>query len=140
MDPVTLKWITAIHVCAIVAWVGALVGLTFLLRQHAKAAEAARADFLSLEKRVAMIADIGATIAIIAGTVILIRVPIILTGAAWMHPKLALVAVLLGLHGFQRMRLGKYKRGNVTPDPSWLAPVLEISVLAIIVLAVAKPF
>ena len=140
MDPEQLAWIRAIHVYAIVTWVGALIGLTFLLKQHAVAAEAARADFLSLEKRVAMAADIGATIAIIAGLFMIVQVPELLTKQPWMHPKLALVAVVLGVHGVQRMRLGKFKRGNVTPNPGWVVPVLEICVLAIILLAVAKPF
>ena len=140
MNPEHLRWILAIHVYAIVTWAGALVGLTYLLKQYASAAEAARADFLSLGKRVAMAADIGATVAIIAGLVMIVQVPELLTKQPWMHPKLTLVAVVLGVHGFQRMRLGKFKRGNVTPNPGWVVPVLEICVLAIIVLAVAKPF
>ncbi len=140
MDPVTLKWILAVHVYAILTWVGSLVGLSFILKQHAQANEGARADLIKLEKATAMGADIGATIAMIAGIVMIVQVPELLTKQPWMHAKLTLVAVLLGVHGFQRMRTGKYKRAQVSPEPGWVIPVLELAILGIVVLAVAKPF
>lgn len=139
MSPEALRWILAIHVYAMLTWIGALIGLSFILKQHAKAADAARKDFIALEKGVAMAADIGATIAIVAGIYMIVQVPTVMK-QAWMHPKLALVALVLGLHGFQRMRTGKYKRGQVSAEPAWIIPVLEIAIVGIIALAVAKPF
>ncbi|MCP4447679.1 MAG: hypothetical protein GY811_20435 [Myxococcales bacterium] len=141
MDYETLKWIRMIHLYAILSWVGALIGISFILRQHAKAAEGAYKDFIELEKGTAITMDISATIAMICGFAMLFSIsPSPLKGQGWMHAKLFLVVVLAGIHGMQRMRVGKYKRGNVTAEPGWLIPVVEIAALGIIVLASARPF
>lgn len=141
MDYETLKWIRMIHLYAMIVWVGSLIGLTFILRQHAKAAEGAYNDFIELEKGTAMTMDIGATIAMAAGLTMLFSIsPSPLKGQGWMHAKLLMVAILIGVHGFQRMRVGKFKRGEVSANPGWVIPVAEIAVLAIIVLAATRPF
>lgn len=142
MDATTINWLTAGHIFAFLTWVGSLTGLSFMLKQHAKAAEAARADFIALEKGTAIAMDIGALIALILGSILLIKVqPSLLKGqGGFMHAKLTLVVVLLGLHGMQRVRVGKYKRGEVTPEPGWIIPAIEFSVIAIIVFIVVRPF
>lgn len=142
MDVTTLLWLKAGHIFAFLTWVGSLIGLSFILKQHSKAAEASRADFIALEKGTAMAMDIGALIALILGSILLIEIkPSLLKGqGGFMHAKLSLVVVLLGLHGFQRMRVGKYKRGEVTPEPGWVIPAIELSVIAIIVFIVVRPF
>lgn len=137
----TLKWIRVVHICGFLVWMGALFGLSFILRQHSKAAQEARKDFIELEKGTAMAMDISATIAIIAGVLMIMGIePSPMKGQGWLHAKLAVVAVVLGLHGFQRARVGKYKRGEVSAEPAWLIPVLQLSALAIVVLAAARPF
>ena len=138
----TLLWLKAGHIFAFLTWVGSLIGLSFMLKQHAKAAEAAHPDFIALEKGTAMAMDIGAVVALILGSILLIEIkPSLLKGqGGFMHAKLTLVTVLLGLHGFQRMRVGKYKRGKVTPEPGWIIPAIEVSIVAIIVFIVVRPF
>jgi putative membrane protein len=133
-------YVRAFHIFGVLAWVGALIGLTFTLMQHAKAAEAARADFIELEKGTAMAMDIFATIAIACGIYLIVSEPSIMKSGGWIHAKLTLVAVLIGLHGFQRARVAKYKRGNVTPNPAWIIPAIEITAFLIVILAAARPF
>ncbi len=141
MDYETLKWIRMIHLYGMLTWVGGLVGLSFILKQHAKASEAAYKDFIELEKGTAIAMDIGATVAIACGLAMLFSLtPSPLKGQGWMHAKLLLVVGLIGLHGFQRMRVGKFKRGVVTAEPGWLIPAVEIVALGIIVLASTRPF
>jgi len=141
MDYETLKWIRVIHLYGMLTWVGGLVGLSFILKQHAKAAEGAYADFIELEKGTAIAMDIGATVTIACGLAMLFSIsPSPLKGQGWMHAKLLLVVGLIGLHGFQRMRVGKYKRGTVSPNPGWIIPAVEIVAIGIIILAGARPF
>ena len=135
-----LRYVRALHIFAVLAWGGALVGLTFILRQHSVAADGARADFVELEKGTAMAMDIFATLAMACGVYMIIKIPGIMSSGGWIHAKLTLVVVLLGVHGFQRMRVGKYKRGEVTPNPVWIIPVVELTLFAIVILAAAKPF
>jgi putative membrane protein len=136
----TLKYVRALHIFAVLAWGGALVGLTFILRQHSVAAEGARKDFIELEKGTAMATNIVATIAIAMGVYMLVDIPGMMSTGSWIHAKLTLVALLIGLHGFQRMRVGKYKRGEVTPNPGWIIPAVEVTLFAIVILAAARPF
>jgi putative membrane protein len=136
----TLKYVRALHIFAVLAWGGSLVGLTFILRQHSVAAEGARKDFIELEKGTAMAMDMFATLAIAMGVYMLVDIPGIMKSGGWIHAKLTLVALLIGIHGFQRMRVGKYKRGNVTPNPAWIIPAVEATLFAIVILAAAKPF
>lgn len=135
-----LNYVRALHIFAVLAWAGGLIGLTFILRQHAKAAEGAHKDFVELEKATAMAMDLFAAVAISTGVIMIIKTPGLMSGNGWMHAKLTLIVVLLGMHGFQRARVGKYKRGDITPNPGWIIPAIEATVFAIVVLAAAKPF
>ncbi len=142
MDYETLKWIRVIHLCGMLAWVGGLIGLSFVLRAHANADKAAHDTMVSLEKGIAMVMDIGATIAIALGLTMLFTItPTLLKGnGGWMHTKLLLVVILIGLHGVQRMRVGKNKRGNVSAEPGWMIPTLGIVIIATIIMASGRPF
>ncbi len=133
-------YVRAFHIFGVLAWAGALIGLSFILMQHAKAADGARADFIELEKGTAMAMDIFATIAIACGAFLIIDNTAIMKSGGWIHTKLTLVLVLLGLHGFQRARVAKYKRGDVKPNPAWIIPAIELTVFAIVILAAARPF
>ena len=135
-----LSYVRALHIFAVLSWAGAMVGLSFILKQHSVAAEGARADFIELEKGTAMAMDIFATLAIACGIYMLIDIPGIMSSGGWIHAKLTLVAVLIGLHGFQRMRVGKFKRGEVSPNPAWIIPAIEATVFALVILAAVKPF
>ncbi len=141
MTPETYHWLTAAHVFAFLTWVGSLIGLSFILKQHAVAAEASRPDFIALEKGIAIAMDIGATITLIVGSILLIEIkPSLMKQGGFMHAKLSLVVVLLGLHGFQRMRVGKFKRGAVSANPAWMIPAVEACVVAIIIMIAVRPF
>ncbi len=141
MDYEVVKWVRVVHIYAMLTWAGSLIGLSFILKQHAKADAGAKKDFTELEKGVAMAMDIGATFAIIAGLVMLFGIePSPFKGGGWLHAKLLLVAILVGCHGVQRMRVGKLKRGEDAPEPGWIIPVIEICVIGIIVLASGRPF
>ncbi len=140
MDAHVYTWFRAVHLYAMVTWVGALTGCSFVLRQHSKAAPEARKDFVALEKGIAIAMDIGATFVLITGVVMLTTRAADLLRQGWMHGKLLFVVVLLAVHIVQRLRVKAYKQGRVTPEPGWAIPVLEFAIAAAIVLAAARPF
>jgi len=63
--------------------------------------------------------------------------------AGWMHAKLALVALLIGYHGWCALLLMKFASGRNTRSHLWFRWFNEVPVLllvAIVALAVVKPF
>jgi putative membrane protein len=137
----TLKWFMALHFYAFLTWVGSMIGCAFILRAHGAASSGAYSDFVKLEKGVGIAMDVGATIAIIAGLVMLFGLHMLpLKQGGWMHAKLTCVAGLIGIHVVSRIKIRRFRDGDVRPLAAWHIPVLEILVLATIVLAVVRPF
>jgi uncharacterized membrane protein len=55
-----------------------------------------------------------------------------------MHPKLALVALLIGVHGYLKGRVKKVKLGEVAPPFRALKPVVSLLVIGILIFVVVK--
>lgn len=140
MNLTVYQWLGVGHIFGFIMWVGCIVGLQFMLQRHAetKASEA----FVDLEKRMGMAMDIGATMAIVFGLSILFYVGagVYLKGSGWMHTKLLLVAGLIAVHALTRIRIKKYRTGEVTPFPTVMIPIVEVLVLGIIIMVVVRPF
>lgn len=135
MDPAVLPWVRAAHVFGFVLWTGGLCALTMLLSSAPGLVALSRAG-----KRIAMLADIGAAIAIAAGVAMTLGIEPSPMSQGWMHVKLTIVVVgLLGLHGFSRVKLKRAQSAEgATVSPLWSAAVIAV-VAAIIVLAIARP-
>jgi copper transport protein len=113
------QWLTrpavALHVAGLLFWIGALVPLALLLRERSPAADDALAKFSAF----APFAVAGILVSGIALGVVQMGLP----GAHWLSPyaailaaKLALVAVLLALALWNRLKLtGPTLAGAVTP-------------------------
>lgn len=80
--------------------------------------------------------DAGATIAIAAGlTMAFGTTPIAFKTGGWLHIKLTLVVVgVLSVHGLVRVKMRKFRNGDVAPLPNWMLPVLLIALTGIIIL------
>jgi uncharacterized membrane protein len=139
-------WVRAFHVLGFILWVGSMFGLVEVLRSLGRSGDGgARTELSALAQRMARVMDIAATIAIVAGVLALVGTRAL--GDAWpmkqgwMHAKLALVILgFLGLHGYLRVLAGKMSRGDAKQPPALLKPVMGLLVLAVIVLAVVRPF
>jgi len=131
------------HFYGFLMWLGSLFGALRILQAHADADEGARKAFLPLERSAGMTMDIGATLAIVFG-LLLVFVPeggtALFKVGGFMHVKLTLVAVLIGLHVIVRRMMVQAKKGNVSAPAPFLFPALVILVLAILFTIVAKPF
>jgi putative membrane protein len=142
MSAETIRWLNVGHIFGFVVWTGMLLAVMHALSAHARASDAARPALVELERRLALAMDIGATVAILFGVLKIVGPPAgtaIFKNGGYMHMKLTAVVVLIGLHGFVRARVGKLRRGQPAPIPSWLVPAAHLLVLAIIIFVVVKP-
>ncbi len=80
--------------------------------------------------------DAGATFAMAAGFAVAFgTTPIAFKTGGWLHMKLTLVVVgVLSIHGLVRVKMRKFRNGDVAPLPSWMMPVLLIALTGIIIL------
>jgi len=127
-------WLPAFHVVGAILWVGGLTAVLALLTIHPRVDESARPTLTAIEKRLALVMDIGSAIAIGIGLWIAIRHHEFSHGG-WLHIKLtAIVFCILSVHGIARAKLKKFSRGDLRPLP----PVVWI--LLLVGVAVASTF
>lgn len=135
----TAQWVLVIHIFGFLMWVGTLMALYQILFAHQKAPESSRSTFLELEKGVAMAMDVGATIAMLGGIYYLVRAVPSPMKEGFMHVKLTLVAALIGFHGFARVKVRKFRDGEVKPIPEFLFPIISLIVIGIIIMVKVRP-
>src|SRR5207244_11743067 len=112
----------------------------WLLHVHALVEGAARDALSRTEKSVAMLMDMGATLAIAAGlTLALESTPNAFKTGPWLHIKLTVVVLgILSAHGMVRAKIKKFSRGEVKPLPRWLFTAV-LAAVAVIVALGANP-
>jgi len=140
MDPETINWLRVGHVIGFVLWIAGLVAVLELLRVHAAVEGAAREVVARHQRAVAMVMDAGATLTMAFG---LWRafgsVPNKFKTGAWLHIKVTLVVlVLLGVHGYARVKMRKFRSGEVGPIPGWLV-YLVLAVAVVVITLGANP-
>lgn len=136
-------WLKAFHVIGVVMWFAGLFYLPRLFVYHAEAGETVlRARFKVMERRLLVMTHIGGALAVGFGLATLASEPFYLH-AGWLHLKLLLVLLLVVYHGmlvklvrdFARDRCGWTSRGL-----RWFNEIPTVLLLAIVILAVVKPF
>lgn len=141
----TYVWVKAFHIVGILIWAGTMMGLANNLVAVGRSGDAARPALLGLARSAAMMMDIGATVTIACAVFLAVKSKAFMGDQwpmkmPWMHVKLTLVVVIIGFHGFLRVKLGKYRKGKETkPVRPLVVPLLSLSLIAIVIFAVAKP-
>jgi len=138
-----MLWIKALHIVFVVTWFAGLFYLPRLFVYHAESSDpAVRAQLKIMQRRLLMITDIGATLAIVFGVWTLLLVPAYLH-MGWLHAKLALVAALIGYHAYLVRLKNQFAQDRCSRSPRWLRLFNELPALlliAIVILVVVKPF
>jgi len=139
-------WIKALHVIAVIAWMAGLLYLPRLFVYHAAAAPGSEQSetFKVMERRLLraiMNPAMGA--AYVFGILLLVSSPNIDWAAGWLWVKLAMIAVLTGLHHAYGLWRKAFERDANTRSPRFYklmneAPTVAMAVLVLMV--VAKPF
>lgn len=140
-----MLWIKAFHIIFVVTWFAGLFYLPRLFVYHTLAR-----DSISIERFKLMetklfygIMTPSAVLAVLFGLALLIGYGIG-QGAAWMHAKLSLVAILIGYHAYLGKLLADFRHdrnrhGHVFYR--WLNEIPAAPVLILVViLVVVKPF
>jgi uncharacterized membrane protein len=134
------NWLRVAHIFGFVAWIGGMLACLSLLHVHTLVEGAARDALTKVEKSVAMLMDLGATMAIAAGlTMALDYMPngfnTAFSTGGWLHVKLTIVVLgLLSAHGMVRARIKQFSRGQIKPLPRWLFTAVLAAVAVIIAL------
>lgn len=139
-----IAWALVFHILGFVFWMAGLLITTLVLAAHTeeKSPEARRALVGIEVKLLKGFAHPGAAIAILAGiTVIWIQPSYI--HQAWLHAKLALVAIMIGLDFVVYWRAKEFHTGKIELKRSecmMLHGIISLVLLGILVLVMIKPF
>ncbi len=138
-------WLKAFHLISIVCWFAGLFYLPRLFVYHAMSDDApSRERFKVMERKLyrgIMLPSMVATLAF--GIAMAALNPTLFTGGGWLHVKLALVLLLIGYHHMCGTQLKRFARDeNVRGHVfyRWFNEVPVLFLLAIVILAVIKPF
>lgn len=136
-------WLKAFHVIGVVTWFAGLFYLPRLFVYHAEATEPAVRDRLKvMERRLLGMTHIGAALAIAFGIATLATEPFYLR-AGWLHVKLALVLLLVIYHALLVKLVRDFARDGCNWSSHrlrWFNEIPGVLLLAIVILAVVKPF
>jgi len=138
-----LIWLKAFHVVAMVTWFAGLFYLPRLFVYHADAADRVSVErFRIMERRLFIIMSIGALATVLLGAAMIAAAPDYLR-MHWLHAKLALVLLLVLYHALCFKYLRDFARDRRPHGSKWFRAFNEVPsllLLAIVVLAVVKPF
>jgi len=138
-----MPWIKAWHVIFMVTWFAGLFYLPRLFVYHAATTDRAGAErFQVMERRLFAIMTIGAAMTALFGFWLLARNPALLA-TGWMHVKLALVLVLIAYHAWSWRLLRDFAAGRNARSERWYRwfnEVPSLLLIAIVLLAVVRPF
>ncbi len=138
-----LLWFKALHVVFVVTWFAGLFYLPRLFVYHADTTDRISVDrFKIMERRLYAIMTIGAVLAAIFGVLMIVATPGYLQ-LGWLHAKLALVALLIGYHLWCRQLVQLFAEDRNIHSHRWYRWFNEapsVLLIAIVILAVVKPF
>lgn len=140
-----MLWIKAFHIVFMVTWFAGLFYLPRLFVYHADTHDDLGYDrFCLMERRLSILMSIGALLTIAPGVWILFAYGMDwLAASGWMHAKLMLVALLIGYHGWCQIQVKRFRERrnrNGSGYFRWMNEVPSILLIAIVMLAVVKPF
>ena len=139
---VKMLWIKSLHIVFMVTWFAGLFYLPRLFVYHAMANdEAGRERFKVMERKLYFgIMTPGGVLTLLFGTWLWLGYGL---GGGWLHLKLALVAVLIAYHLWCGKLLLDLRHDRNTHSHVWFRWFNEFPViilLAVVILAVVKPF
>lgn len=137
-------WIKALHIISMVCWFAGLFYLPRLFVYHAMSEDQpSRERFCIMERKLYRGIMIPSMIATLGFGLWMLHLNPGLLKMGWMHVKLTLVALLIGYHHvcgaqLKRFALGSNARSHVFYR--WFNEIPVLFLLAVVILAVVKPF
>jgi putative membrane protein len=140
-----MLWVKALHVIFMVTWFAGLFYLPRLFVYHADAQDPVSHDrFLVMERKLFAIMTIGAVLTAIFGLWMLADYAwAAWSDSGWLLTKLALVAALVIFHVYCLKIMREFRSGTARHSHvfyRWINEIPALLLVAIVLLAVVKPF
>jgi putative membrane protein len=137
-------WALLFHILGFVLWMSGLLVVTQMLAAHSQepAADARRVLERLEKKLLKAAAHPGAAVTVIAGIIVVSIQPAYLH-QGWLHAKLFLVAILIGLDLMVTLRTREFHAGRIGLQPlemKILHGLISLVFVGILVLVMIKPF
>jgi len=140
-----MLWIKALHIIFMVTWFAGLFYLPRLFVYHADSTdEASHTRFLVMERKLFAIMTIGAVLTAVFGIWLLIGYAWAAYGnSGWLTAKLVLVGGLIVFHLYCGRLMREFRNGTASHSHvfyRWINEIPALLLIAIVLLAVVKPF
>ena len=140
-----MLWIKALHIIFMVTWFAGLFYLPRLFVYHADSTdETSHARFLIMERKLFAIMTIGAVLTAVFGTWLLMDYAwAVYRESGWLLTKLLLVGGLIVFHAYCYKLMQEFRTGSATHSHvfyRWINEIPALLLVAIVLLAVVKPF
>lgn len=140
-----MLWLKAFHIVFMVTWFAGLFYLPRLFVYHAQCDDPpGRERFKAMERRLFAIMTIGALLTAVFGIWMLVAYAWQAhAGKGWLHVKLALVILMAGYHLYCGKLVGDFRCDRNRHSHvfyRWLNEVPVVFLIAVVILAVVKPF
>ncbi|MDT0582368.1 MULTISPECIES: protoporphyrinogen oxidase HemJ [Alteromonadaceae] len=141
----TILWLKAFHVFFMIAWMAGIFYLPRLFVYHAESTNQETKDqFKIMERRLWFFVTPFALLTLILGVIIMyLYGSAWLKVSAWLHAKLAIVALFYAYHMYLYRLVKVFAADKNTHSPRFyrfLNEVPVLALLAIVILAILKPF
>ena len=140
-----MLWLKAFHIIFMVTWFAGLFYLPRLFVYHAMSTDAISIERFKLMERKLFFGIMapGALLTLLFGVWMMVANREQFLGAGWLHTKLALVTVLIGYHGYLGKLLFDFRKDRNRHGHlfyRWLNEFPVLILIAVVILAVVKPF
>ncbi|WP_263078157.1 protoporphyrinogen oxidase HemJ [Endozoicomonas sp. Mp262] len=140
-----MLWVKAFHLISMVCWFAGLLYLPRLFVYHAMTGDqACKEQFLVMERKLYWGISTPAMVAtLVFGLWLLSYNAQGYMAGGWLHAKLTLIACLIGYHHLCGRYLKRFMKGANTKSHTffrWFNEVPAVILIAIIILAVVRPF
>ena len=140
-----MLWVKALHIIFMVTWFAGLFYLPRLFVYHADSSdEVSHARFLVMERKLYAIMTIGAVLTAVFGTWLLVDYAwAAYRSSGWLTAKLVLVGGLVVYHLYYSRLMRDFRNGTAAHSHvfyRWINEIPALLLIAIVLLAVVKPF
>jgi protoporphyrinogen IX oxidase len=134
-----VAWLLVLHVFGFTLWISGLLMTSLVLLRHVAVADVqARSTLAGIEKLgLRAVADPGATLAILAGILLIMSNSPYYLHARWLHIKFIFVMLLIALHVIVGTRSKAFASGRITLDRGYIRVLSIVIVLVFISILIA---
>lgn len=134
-----VPWLLVLHVFGFTLWISGLLMTSLVLLRHIGVADPqARSSLAGIEKLgLRGLADPGATLAILAGILLIMTNSPYYLHARWLHIKFIFVLLLIALHVIVGTRSKAFSSGRITLDRGYVRLLSIVIVLVFISILIA---